>query len=214
MLLSVPVGCPIPIMYWDCAGLTMKHRIVQKKLLLLHHIANLDNNSLAKKIFNVQTKLSFPGLVEECQEYLVMFGAGLLTNYTKQQWKIFVIKNILKLNRETLLEKMKSSYKKLDHKIFEQERFELKPYLTDLQMDEARDYFRIRSFMTKSIKMNFASDPSYKKYSWKCDHCINIDTQSHVRHCEAYEHFRVGKDLDNDRYYRQVIDMRESEENY
>ena len=88
VLLSVPVGCPIPIMYWDCAGLTMKHRIVQKKLLLLHHIANLDNNSLAKKIFDVQTKLSFPGLVEECQEYLVMFGAGLLTNYTKQQWKI------------------------------------------------------------------------------------------------------------------------------
>ena len=99
----------------------------------------------------------------------------------------------------------------------EEEKFELKPYLTNLQIDKARYYIRIISFMTKSIKMNFASDPSYYKYSWKCDHCINIDTQSHVRHCEAYEHLRVGKDLDNDkdlvRYYRQVIDMRESEEN-
>ena len=71
--------------------------------------------------------------------------------------------------------------------------------------------------MTKSIKMNFASDPSYKKYSWKYDHCININTQSHVRHCEAYEHLRVCKYLDNEkdlvRYYRQVNDMRESKEN-
>ena len=24
--LSVPAGCPMPVLYWDCSGLTMNHR--------------------------------------------------------------------------------------------------------------------------------------------------------------------------------------------
>ena len=69
VLLSVPVGCPIPIMYWDCHGLSMKLRVVHKKLLFLHHLATLDDDSLAKQVFNVQSKLALPGLVQECQKY-------------------------------------------------------------------------------------------------------------------------------------------------
>ena len=57
VLLSVPVGCPIPIMYWDCAGLSMKLRIVQAKLLFLHHLATLEDDSLAKQVYNVQKRL-------------------------------------------------------------------------------------------------------------------------------------------------------------
>ena len=34
----------------------------------------MDNDSLAKQIFDVQCKLSLPGLVDECRDYLVKFG--------------------------------------------------------------------------------------------------------------------------------------------
>ena len=70
--------------------------------------------------------------------------------------------------------------------------------------------------MTKTVKMKFPSDAGYRKDLWKCYHCPNIDTQSHIRYCPAYEKFRNDKDLDNDqdlvKYFREVIDMRENEE--
>ena len=125
-------------------------------------------------------------------------------------------KCVQNLNKDTLLDTMKSSYKKLDHNKFATEKFELKPYLLNLQTDDARQKFRLRSFMTKTVKMNFQSDIAFKKQLWKCSHCPNIDTQSHIRHCPAYEHLRIGKNFDNDqhlvRYYKQVIAVRENEE--
>ena len=214
VLLSVPAGCPTPIMYWDCHGLSMKLRVVQKKLLFLHHLATLDDDSLAKQVFNVQNKLALPGLVEECQEYLVKFGISDITKYSKPQWKRLILDKIDSLNKATLLDTMKCKYKKLDHQKFAEENFELQPYLIDLQTNQARNKFRIRSFMTKTVKMNFPSDEGYKRQLWKCQHCPNIDTQSHIQHCPAYEHLREGKNLDNDldlvKYFQQVIAMREA----
>ena len=55
-------------------GLSMKLRVDQKKLLFLHHLATLEDDSLTKQVFNVQSKLALPGLVQECQEYLDKFG--------------------------------------------------------------------------------------------------------------------------------------------
>ena len=193
----------------------MKLRVVHKKLLFLHHLATLDDDSLAKQVFNVQSKLALPGLVQECQEYLVKFGIVDITKYSKPQWKLLMQKNIQSLNREILLDTMKTSYKKLDHKKCTEDKFELQPYLTNLQTNQARQQFRLRSFMTKTVKMNFPSDVGFKKQLWKCQHCPNIDTQAHIQHCPAYEHLRAGKNLDNDqdmvKYFQQVIAMREAD---
>ena len=59
VLLNVPTGCPISIMYWDCGGLLMVNRILKHKLVSLHQLAVMDNDSLAKQIFNVQCKLFY-----------------------------------------------------------------------------------------------------------------------------------------------------------
>ena len=76
----------------------------------------LDDDSLAKQVFNVQNKLALPGLVEECQEYLVKFGISDITKYSKPQWKRLILEKIDSLNKATLLDTMKYNYKKLDHK--------------------------------------------------------------------------------------------------
>ena len=78
----------------------------------------MEEDSLAKEVLNVQARLAFPGLLNECEEYLVMFGVCDIRKYSDFQWKSFVKKNIRDLNRKQLLDWMKSSYKKLDHKIF------------------------------------------------------------------------------------------------
>ena len=107
------------------------------------------------------------------------------------------------------------SYKKLDQNKFETEDFQLQSYMTDLNIEQARSKFRIRSFMTKTVKMNFPNEIKYKSQLWKCQHCPNIDTQSHIVHCPAYEHLRVHKDLDNAKdlvsFFQGVIALRERE---
>ena len=65
VLLAVGSGCSIPALFWETGQTMMKHRILQKKLLLLHHIATITEDTLAKEIYNVQRKLNLPGLVEE-----------------------------------------------------------------------------------------------------------------------------------------------------
>ena len=73
-LMAVGSGCPIPSLYWETGGLMMKWRIIEKKLLFLHHVATLPEGSLAKEILDVQTNLSLPGLAQECQEWLISFN--------------------------------------------------------------------------------------------------------------------------------------------
>ena len=113
------------------------------------------------------------------------------------------------------MDTMKKSYKKLDHRKFAEVDFQLQPFLLNLPTNQARQKFRLRSFMTKTVKMNYPNDIAFRKQSWKCFHCPNIDTQSHVRFCPAYEHLRLNKDFDDDKdlvtYYQQVIAMREDE---
>ena len=214
VLLQVPTGTPIPAMFWDCGGLLMENRIIKSKLMLLHHLANLEEDSLANQIYKVQEKLALPGIVQECQPYLVKFGIIDVRKFSKLQWKNLINQKIISLNRDCLLVKMKTKYKKLDHNKFATEKFELQPYLKDMQLVEARHNFRIRSSMTRLVKMNFPSDGGYKRDLWSCWHCPNIDTQSHIRHCPAYQHLREDKDLDNDndlvRYFQQVIKLREA----
>jgi hypothetical protein len=154
-------------MYWDGHGLSMTLRIAQKKLLFLHHLSTLEDDSLAKQVYNVQNKLALPGLVQECEEYLVKFGICDISKYSKAQWKTVIQKNSSNLNRETLLDTMKQSYKKLDHRQFAEEKYQLQPYLNSLQTNQARLKFRLRSFITKTVKMNFPSDIAYRKQSWK-----------------------------------------------
>ena len=80
-------GCPIPVMYWDCGGLLMEYRIIKKKLMFVHYLANLEDSYLAKQIYDVQLKLGLPGLINECEPCLVKFGVFNIKKDSKIQWK-------------------------------------------------------------------------------------------------------------------------------
>jgi hypothetical protein len=56
---------------------------------------------------------------EACQDYLVKFGIIMseIGKMSTLQWKPLSNKNIAMLNRESLLEKMKTSYEKLDVRV-------------------------------------------------------------------------------------------------
>ena len=91
----------------------MKYRIIKRKLLFLHHVATLPSDSLAKEILEVQTRLSLPGLVQECQEWLIRFEIVKLEKYSKLQFKRIIKKKIHAENKNDIINQMKS-YKKLN----------------------------------------------------------------------------------------------------
>ena len=73
----------------------MKNRILKKKLLFLHHIATLEEDAIAFQVYSVQKRLELPGLLQECQEFLVKFDILDVIEYSSGQWKKLVEKNII-----------------------------------------------------------------------------------------------------------------------
>ena len=90
----------------------------------------------------------------------------------------------------------------------------MKEYLVNMNLEDARTNFRIRSRMVRTIKMNQKSNPVFARQLWACDACGNIDTQSHIMWCPEYRTLREDMDIDNDhdlvKYFQQVVKARES----
>ena len=54
--------------------------------------------------------------------------------------------------------------------------------------------------MLKGAKLNFPSNPEYKKEEFKCDFCPLISTQRHlIWTCPEYEEYRKERNLEEDK---------------
>ena len=210
-LLAVGSGCPIPSLYWETGGTLMKYRILQRKLLLLHHIATLSDSCLAKEVYNLQKELNLPGLVSECSNVLRENDIYDIAMYSKYQWKKIAKSITCKLNKDELI-RMSKKYKKIDYS-WDDNLTTRHSYLNGMKVNDARMLFKIRSKMAPTIQMNFPSDKTYAANKWICSAClINLDTQDHVINCEEYSKYREGLNLDEDedlvKYFQSIVNLR------
>jgi hypothetical protein len=211
-LFAVGQSCPRPALCWDTAMSTMQTRIDKSKLLLLHHIKNLDDSSLAKQVYKEQTEHGWPGLVDECGSILKQWNLkNIFTeeNSTKSQWKN-AVKKEAKVQNEDNLRKMIKKSSKLE--IMKGESYGEKPYISDMNMQDARVNFSLRSRMY-DCKMNYLNNPVFKAEMWRCDSCQScVDSQSHILYCPAYQQLREGKSLSSDQdivsYFKEVLAIR------
>ena len=65
LVFQIGQGAPLASLLWDSGFLEMGLRIKIEKLLLVLHIRNLTENSLARQIYEEQKKLNWPGLAAE-----------------------------------------------------------------------------------------------------------------------------------------------------
>ena len=193
----------------------MKYRILLKKLLFLNHIATLPDTCLAKEMYNIQKELHFPGLVQECEAFLVEHGLSNIEKFTKIQWKKKMKHIIFTLNKDELVA-MSKKFKKIN---FESELYNATrhEYLSSFHVRDARLLFKIRSKMVPTIQMNFPRDKSFASNLWTCSGCrLHRDTQTHVMSCDSYVHLRDGLDLKEDRdlitFFRNLLDCRNKSE--
>ena len=59
-------GCPLSFTFWDTSCLDMSLRIYREKILLIGHIRKLDNNTLAKQIYEETTSICSELSIEDC----------------------------------------------------------------------------------------------------------------------------------------------------
>ena len=182
--------------------------------LVVRHLLNLAEDTLAKQVLNTQIKYGFPGLVKECQGYIQELELPDISDpdvkIKAEPWKRTVKAAIRKVNESELkkdLEKSKKVYE------LSYEKFETKDYFKKLNLVDARTIFKQRAKMMEKVKMNYSSDPKYSKDLWMCDSCqSSIDTQSHVLWCPAYVTIRENKNLSDDKdlakYLQEVLKIR------
>ena len=215
-LLGVPTSTPIPAMSWDLGMIGVQHQINDMKLMFLHYVIGLDQPVLAKEIYETQKSLNFPGLVSESRELITYYDLPNIIDQnmsiSKQKWRSLVKQAIGVKYAEEL--KSKFSGSKLKDGPFKDENFEIKDYINQMNLTDARTNFRSNML---NCQMNQRNNPVYAKNLWKCDACQNLDTQSHLMWCPAYATLREGLDIDCDKdvvqYFQKVFKIRESLDN-
>ena len=218
-LFGVPASTPIPLLRFDVGCLKMNERIHMKKLNFLFHLRTMESESLASEILVLQINHGFPGLATECRELLNLYKLPNIIdekiNLSKLQWKSLVRKSIKNYSEEAIKKSFKD-YSKLKNKGLENENLEVKNYVKEMKLRNARTNFRIRSDMIK-VKMNMKHNHNFAEKLWKCDECQCMDSQAHIIWCPAFAPLRDGKDLSSDKdlvwYYQQVMKIREDKEN-
>ena len=197
----------------------MELRIAKRKLMFYHHLANLPQNTLAKKVIDTQGANNLPGLVTDCKGLLKQLKINVQPNKTsKYAWKKFVVAAIREENERLIREETKR-YKKIDKNVINNEEFGIKEYFKTLNVHQARIRYEIKSHMLNGIKMNQMNNKEYKKTLWGCISCekdrrtLAADSQSHVLTCPSYTHLREDKDMSNDKdlvdYFAAVINLRD-----
>ena len=219
-LLLTPRTTATCAMNWDFGTEPVEYKIMTKKLTLMYHIATLDEDTLAREIFEAQKLNGFPGLIKSCQDDMKKLNLPDITDpkvnkeFTKKQWKTKV-KNAVRSKCEEDLKQKILTYSKLKNGPMSEETFSTKEYLKTMNVSDARINFSRRSFMY-DVKWNYRSNPKYAADLWRCDSCENghIESQSHILFCEAYSDLRKDKDINNIEhlveYMKKVLTVRDN----
>ena len=215
LVLQVGPGTPGPALTWETGLMDMGLRIKMEKLMLVFHLKSLDEEALARKIYDEQKKKQWPGLAEEtkkiCEE-LVIEDVNT-TSKTKKEFKK-IVKKACEIKDEENLRKLAQKSKKCERML--EDRFGKKEYLLKQSIYKARKYFTARVGMTR-FAGNFSNDLKFKRTNWMCLCLVEREVESHLTSssCPVYADIRENYgDLSSDdelvRYFGEVLARREA----
>ena len=155
-IFRVKVGCPTPSFYIESASIKFAYLILERKLNFVHHLANLEEDSIAGRIYNEEIRSSSFGLHTEVKGHLEKIGANDLKNVSKWTYKNLVRKYIIHLNHSEILEDVKR-YKKLCYSEISSQEFKRKSYFASMNLENGRMSFYRFSKIIPTIPANFSS---------------------------------------------------------
>ena len=225
LVTGVGTGCPKPVLFYHTGTLSMFHRILKRKIMFLHHVANLPLGCLARSVYDKQCLLNL-GLVREMAPFLQEFGIENIQSYSKYQFQKLIKTKIWNRNKLQLLDQSRK-YKKISPEILSQEEFGVHKYFRTLTVSQSRLRFRLHARMTPRVAMCFKSDRRFMEMGYQCLGCREAgepvsqetrDTEEHIARCIYYADLREDLDLDSDvglvTYFQRVISKRADTEKY
>jgi hypothetical protein len=211
LILRVPQGTPKAALRSETGLLSMKLRIWKRKCLLLHHIKNMGEETLAKQVYLEQRVNDWPGLSKEVT--LICKELGIEDVNSSRTQKNALRKELEKacrvMDEKELKEKMGKKMMKL-----KSEDCQRKGYMDLKSLADVRSIFRVRTNMVEGFRGSFQN--MYENTSLNCEGCgLVVDYQAHSMECPAYDDLREGLDMDKDldlvTFFRKVMDRRNEE---
>ena len=190
LVLQVGPGTPGPALTWETGLMEMGLRIKLDKLMMVLHLRSLDEEALARRVYEEQKKHKWPGLATEAEKICkeLMIEDVNVTHKSKKEFKEDAKRACVNKDEETLRRLAKKS-KKCD-RIME-EAFGKKEYFTKQSIFKARKYFSTRVFMTR-FAGNYSRDQKFKKSNWLCKCKVAREVEEHLTSttCPIYSDIR------------------------
>ena len=214
LVLQVGPGAPLASLLWDTGLLDMGLMVWREKVMLMHHVRNLGDETLAKQIYMEQKENKWPGLVQETEEICRKLGMESVhtTWLDAKSYKKMLTLALHKENESRI--KTQAQNKSKCEKIFE-EKYGQKTYLKEKDIEKSRFQYKSR-FKLLSFAGNFGNDKRFAKSDWLCRCKTTREEESHLMEgsCTVYGHIRRSfGDLKDEEelilFFKEVMEERE-----
>ena len=214
LVLEVGKGAPLAALAWETGVLNMKLRIWREKILMILHIRNLDENSLARKIYHEQVVKGWPGLAKETTEICKQLNIEDCnkTNLSMRDYK-YILKQAIRNQDENILRTLAKDKTKCKKIMLDS--YGKKDYLSKKKIKDVREWFRTRVGMLP-FAGNFSNDRRFARTEWRC-RCGEVrEVEEHILEgsCPVYSDLATKySPMDSDEelvaYMREVLERRD-----
>ena len=195
----------------------MPMRVKMQKIMLVKHISELEEDSLAKVMYEEQVRNNWPGLAKEtaeiCKELLL--EDVNTTDKGKAEYKKEAKEAVRAMDEIMMKKEMGDETDGMTKmKRMRKSDISLKDYMRTGTLYSVRKTWEVRSYMLH-VAGNYPGHRKYLATGWRCQACLGQvrEDQDHLTSCSGYSDLQQGKDFDSDEelvaFYREVMARRE-----
>ena len=182
-LLKTTKGCPITSLYLQTGQTPARFEIMKMRLLFLKYILEQPDKSNVRQMFDLQLEMPSRGdwasaCMNDLKKLKISLSFEEIRQISKKKYSMILKEKTRELALNYLLENRGTKGKEIDYSYLEMASY-LLPFNNCLTIDEKCELFAIKNRMI-NIPYNFSS-----KSEHKCE-CGQIETMSHIYHCELY----------------------------
>ena len=201
----------------DSATLSMSMRVKKEKILLVKHIRELEENSLARLMYEEQVRNNWPGLAKEtadiCRE--LFLEDVNITKKGKAEYSKDVKEAVRAMDEIIMKKEMGDETDGMTKmKKMRKSDISLKDYMRTGTLHSVRKTWEVRSYMLR-VAGNYPGHRKYLATGWQCQACLEQvrEDQDHLTSCSGYSDLQQGRDFESDEelvdFYREVMARRE-----
>ena len=213
LVLQVGPGAPVAALGWETGLMEMGLRVAKEKVIMVLHLRQLGEETLAGSVYKEQVARGWPGLAQEVKDICkdLKIEDANKTNLDKHEYKQLVELACMSKN-ENILRKLAENKNKCERIM--KDPCGKKSYMMSENITEVRKYFKTRTRMLP-FAANYPGDRRFARTSWLCG-CGSREEEEHIMggRCPLYSDLRgeygeFREDEELVQFFAKVLDRRE-----